>query len=149
MCTSLAGCRVSGSRIGLLGTVGTGTVGTGLDFSSLSKTRNVNLEIFCAYDVTRRSVVAHNDRSYARFNSDAYSEVSCGVPYNLSEVSCGTVETWLVEIVLFDLIVPIMGCSPSQAGQVGMNEITLATPRFCIKIFPKAAIATVSRFALS
>jgi hypothetical protein len=146
MCTSLAGCRVSGTRSC---SRRVGTVGTGLDFSSLSKTRNVNLEIICNYDVTRRSVVAHNDCLYARFNSDAYSEVSCGVPYNLSEVSCGTVETWLVEIVIFDLIVPPIGCSPSQAGQVGINEITLAFLPFCRKIFTKAFMATVSKFALS
>jgi hypothetical protein len=116
MCTSLAGCRVSGSRIGLLGTVGTvgtGTVGSGSGFSSLSKTRNVNLVKTVRIgaldvDVTRRSVVAHNHHSYARFKSDAYSEVSCGVPYNLSEVSyCfffwANFVSWFVEIVIADL----------------------------------------------
>jgi hypothetical protein len=61
------------------------TVGLGNLGIPLNKTRNVNLET--ALDVTRRSVVAHNHHSYVRFKSDAYSEVSCGVPYNLSEVS--------------------------------------------------------------
>jgi hypothetical protein len=60
------------------------TVGLGNLGIPLNKTRNVNLVI--AFEITRRFVVAHNDHSYARFNSDAYSEVSCGVPYNLSEV---------------------------------------------------------------